>query len=136
MIYVYAITDRPEAPLPRQLGLQDAATGQVVWRDVVAIVSEFDGSRLSKTARRGMAARGSCGSAYERSGGASGRFGTLSPSRQHVGDMLRRANRALVQDIERVRGQVEIGMRFLTAIEDNGAEDASSGSPHPSAHPP
>ena len=42
--------------------------------------------------------------------------------------ILRRAYRALVEDIERVRGQVEIGMRFLTAIE-NVAEPNGSRAP-------
>ena len=39
MIYVYAITDRPEAPLPRQLGLQDAELAKIVWRDIAAVES-------------------------------------------------------------------------------------------------
>jgi hypothetical protein len=119
MIYVYAITDRPEAPLPRQLGLQDAELAKIAWCDVAAIVSAFDGARLSETADEIWRHEEVVEELMSDRAVLPARFGTLSPSRQHVGAMLRRANRALIQDIERVRGQVEIGMRFLSAIEDN-----------------
>ena len=123
MIYVYAITDRPEAPLPRQLGLQDAELARIAWCDVAAIVSAFDGTRPSETADEVWRHEEVVEELMNDRAVLPARFGTLSPSRQHVGAMLRRANRVLVQDIERVRGQVEIGIRFLSATEDDAQDD-------------
>jgi Gas vesicle synthesis protein GvpL/GvpF len=122
MIYVYAITDRPEAPLPRQLGLQDAELARIAWCDVAAIVSAFDGTRLSETADEVWRHEEVVEELMIDRAVLPARFGTLSPSRQHVGAVLRRANRALLQDIDRVRGQVEIGMRFLSASEDDAQD--------------
>jgi hypothetical protein len=115
MIYVYAITDRPQAALPSQLGLHDAGLDKVIWRDVVAVVSTFDGAKLSRSGdelwrHEAVVEALMCDRAV-----LPVRFGTLLPSRQDVGDMVCRAYRTLVEDIERVRGRVEIGVRFLTA---------------------
>lgn len=121
MIYVYAITDRPEAPLPAQLGLRDEGLTKVVWRDVVAVVSPFSGAELSKTADELWRYEEVMEELMRDRAVLPVRFGTLLPSRQRVDEILRQAYRALVQDIARVRGHVEIGMRFLSALED-GAE--------------
>lgn len=122
MIYVYAITDRPEAPLPRQLGLQDAELAKIAWRDIAAVVSACDGARLSRTADEIWRHEEVVEELMNDRAVLPARFGILSPSWQHVGAMLCRANRSLIQDIERVRGQVEIGMRFLSAIEDDAQD--------------
>jgi hypothetical protein len=90
---------------------------RIAWCDVAAIVSAFDGTRLSETADEVWRHEEVVEELMNDRAVLPARFGTLAPSRQHVGAVLRRANRALLQDIERVRGQVEIGMRFLSAIE-------------------
>jgi hypothetical protein len=132
MIYVYAIADRPDEPLPSQLGQQDEALAKVVWRDVVAVVSTFNGSQLPKTADELWRHEEVVEALMSDRAVIPVRFGTLFPSPQRVSDLLRRAYGALVQDIERVRGQVEIGMRFLTAV-DRGRSAAvdSHGGDHP-----
>jgi len=121
MIYVYAIADRPEEPLPSQLGLHDEALSAVIWRDIGAVVSKFNGAQTSKTADELWRHEEVVESLMSVRAVLPARFGTLLPSRQHVDDILRRVYRALVQDIERVRGHVEIGMRFLSTFE-TGAE--------------
>ena len=121
MIYVYAITDRPDEPLPSQLGQHDEGLATIIWRDVVAVVSTFNGSQLSKTADELWRHEEVVEALMSDRAVVPVRFGTLLPSPQRVSDLLCWAYRALVRDIERVRGQVEIGMRFLTAI-DRGAE--------------
>lgn len=121
MIYVYAITDRPEEPLPGQLGLHDQGLAKVIWRDVVAVVSTLDGPHLSKTADELWRHEEVVEALMSDRAVLPVRFGTLLPSSQWVADMLCRTYRTFVQDIEHVRGQVEIGMRFLSTIE-NGAE--------------
>ena len=44
MIYVYAIADRPEQPLPRQSGLRGQELSKIAWRDIAAVVSAYDGA--------------------------------------------------------------------------------------------
>jgi len=122
MIYVYAIADQPDGPLPSQLGLHDEALAKVIWRDVAAVISPFNGAQLSKSADELWRHEEVIEALMSDRAVLPLRFGTLLPSRQRVTDMVRRVYRALVQDIERVRGHVEIGMRFLSTIE-NGAED-------------
>lgn len=121
MIYVYAVTDRPEAPLPDRWGLRNEELAKVVWQDVVAVVSTLDGAQLSRKADELWRHEEVVESLMSDRAVLPVRFGTRLPSRERVSDMLCRAYRALVQDIERVRGHVEVGMRFLTAIE-NGAQ--------------
>ena len=121
MIYVYAITDRPEAPLSGQMGLRDEGLTEVVWRDIAAVVSTANRALVPKTADELWRYEEIIESLMLDRAVLPVRFGTLLPSQQHVGDTLRRAYRLLAQDIERVRGQVEIGIRFLSTIE-NGAE--------------
>ncbi len=133
MICVYAITDRPEEPLPIQLGQQDEPLAKVVWRDVVAVVSTFNGSQLSKTGDELWRHEEVVEAFMSDRAVVPVRFGTLLPSPQRVSDLLCRAYGALVQDIERVRGQVEIGMRFLTAIEHGPAEATAAVRPRESA---
>ncbi len=120
MIYVYAVADRPEQPLPRQLGLHDQGLAKVVCRDIVAVVSAYSGAPPAKTADELWRHEAVVESLMSDRAVLPMRFATLLPSRQHVGDMLCRAYRALARDIERVRGHVEIGMRFFSAIEPDG----------------
>jgi hypothetical protein len=117
MIYVYAIADRPQEPLPSQLGQHGGALAKIVWRDVTAVVSTFDGLQLSNTADELWRHEEVVEALMSDRAVVPVRFGTLLSSPQRVSDLLCRAYGALVQDIEHVRGQVEIGMRFLTAIE-------------------
>lgn len=135
MIYLYAITDRPEAPLPRQLGLHDAELAKVAWCGVAAIVSAFDGVQLSETADEIWRHEEVVEGLMSDRAVLPARFGTVSPSRHHIGAMLRRANRALIRDIDRVRGQVEIGMRFLCTIEDSAQDSHPRTSSGPSVPP-
>ena len=114
--YVYAITDRPNEPLPKQLGLDDEALALVVCHDIGAVISARDGSHLSATTDELWRHEEVVEALMSLRAVLPVRFGTLLP-RQHVGDMLRRAYPRFVQDIERVRGHVEIGMRFLTVAE-------------------
>ena len=125
MTYVYAIADRPDEPLPSQSGLHDEALAKVICRDVVAVVSAFDGWRLSKAKDELWRHEEVIEALMSDRAVLPMRFGTLLPSRQRVGDLLCEAYGALVKDIERVRGHVEIGMRFLTASEGRSEDDPS-----------
>jgi gas vesicle protein GvpL/GvpF len=123
MMYVYAIADRPEQPLPDQLGLHDEGLAKVIWSDVVAVVSSFNGAHLSKNGDELWRHEEVVESLMSDRTVLPVRFGTLLPSRQRVADLLCRAYHELVQDIASVRGHVEFGMRFLSVME-NDAEAA------------
>jgi len=122
-MYVYAIADRPEQPLPDQLGQHDVGLTKVIWRDIVAIVSSFNGTHLTKTGDELWRHEEVIESLMSDRTVLPVRFATLLPSQQRVADLLRRAYAGIVQDIARVRGHVEFGMRFFS-VKENGAEAA------------
>ena len=129
MIYVYAICDRPELPLPCRNGLNDEALEKVVHRDIAAVVGDCDGASLSNSADEIWRHEEVIEALMEERTVLPARFGTLVPSRDHVGDILRRTYDALVDDLARVRGRVEIGVRFLSAHEEADARDRSCDEP-------
>ena len=115
MLYVYAVTDRPEAPLPSRTGLDDGELVQIVWRDLAAVASLHGGGALAASEDALWRHEAVAESLMDDRVVLPIRFGTLLPSRQEVGDGLRRAYSRLVADIERLRGHVEIGVRLWTA---------------------
>ncbi len=117
---VYAITDHPGRLLPAQSGLNDAPLAQRVYRDIAAVVSAYGGAHPSASADDLWRYEDVLESLMCDRTVLPVRFATTAPSWRHVGDMLCAAYSAFVHDIERVRGQVEIGMRFLTASEHGG----------------
>jgi hypothetical protein len=117
MTYVYAITDRPEEPLPGQLGLDDAKLAQVDLRDIGAVISLHDGARLSASADQLWRHEEVIEALMDRRAVLPVRFGTMLASEREVADMLCRAYSQFLDDIERVRDHVEIGMRFLATAE-------------------
>ena len=123
---VYAITDHPGRPLPAQSGLDDAPLAQRVYRDIAAVVSAYGGAHPSASADDLWRYEEVLESLMCDRTVLPVRFATAAPSWQHVGDMLCAAYAAFVQDIERVRGHVEIGMRFLTASEHGGEAATAS----------
>lgn len=125
MTYVYAITDRPEEPLPGQLGLDDADLTQIAWRDIGAVVSTYDGAELAATADELWRHEEVVEALMGRRAVLPVRFGTLFASDQQVGDMLARAYPQFIQDFARVRDHVEIGMRFLATAEDRSEAGVS-----------
>jgi len=117
MSYVYAITDRPEQPLPGRLGLNDTELAQIAWRGIGAVVSTHNGAHLAATADELWRHEEVVEALMAGRAVLPARFGTLLPSHQRVGDMLCRAYPQFVQDLDRVRGHVEIGIRFLARAE-------------------
>jgi hypothetical protein len=124
MIYLYGIADRPRASPGERAGLREGALEEIVCCDIAAIVSVFDGAAVSTAADEVWRHEEILESLMEERTVLPARFGTLLPSAEYVGEILRRAYGALVRDIARVRGQVEIGLRFLGASEDSAADGA------------
>lgn len=118
---VYAITDHPDRPLPAQSGLNDAPLAQRVCRDIAAVVSAYGGAHPAASADDLWRYEEVLESLMGDRTVLPVRFATLARCRQRVDDMLCTGYGTFVEDIERVRGRVEIGMRFLAAGEQGGA---------------
>ncbi len=122
--YVYAITDRPEAALPGQLGLDNAELCQVVWCEICAVVSTHASMHVAATASQAWRHEQVVEALMKTRAVLPARFGNMFASTHSIGSMLQRAYPQFTQDIESVRGHVEIGVRFLAA-----AEHQSGGAP-------
>lgn len=115
MSYVYAITDRPDEPLPGQLGLNEEELAQVVYRDIGAVVSRHDGSHVAATAEKLWRHEQVVETLMSVRTVLPMRFGTALASSQAVEEMLSGLYSVSIEDIARVRDHVEIGIRFLMA---------------------
>jgi len=124
-LYIYAITDRLEQPLSIQSGLNGERLGQLVWRDIAAVASAYNGSQPSASPENVWRHEEVLESLMHDRAVLPARFGVLAPSLQHVGDMLDRAYPAMVRDLERVRAHVEVGVRFAMAVEAEAGEPKS-----------
>ena len=90
--YVYAITDRPQEPLPSQLGRDDAELEQIAWRDIGAVISASGGSRSAATSDDLWRHEQVVEALMAGRAVLPARFGTSLPSLQQVSDMLSRSN--------------------------------------------
>jgi hypothetical protein len=120
--HVYAVTDRPDQPLPDRPGLDDKLLAQVVWHDVGAVVSAREEVVRPAEADELWRHEEVIEALMIDRAVLPARFGPpLSP--QRLGDMLARAYPQLVRDLERVRGHVEIGVSFLMTAEQDTPDD-------------
>jgi hypothetical protein len=124
MIYVYAVTNQPQQELPRQPGLRGQGLSKIICRDLAAIVSSYDGPAPSPSVDDVWCHEAVIESLMSDSALVPMRFGTLVPSRRHLKVILCRTYPALAKDIERVRGRVEIGLRFLSMIDEDTEGDS------------
>jgi hypothetical protein len=115
--YVYAITDRPQDPLPSEVGRDDAELAQIVWRDIGAVISASGGSRSAATSDDLWRHEAVVEALMAGRAVLPARFGTSLPSHRAVSEMLSQSYTRFVQDLERVRGHIEIGIRFLATAE-------------------
>lgn len=120
-ICLYAITDRPQMPLPAQLGLGDAALAPIVWHDIGAVISSHDDEPPPASADALWRYEAVIEALMERRTVLPVRYGTMMPTERTVTDMLRRDYAQFTDDIARVQGHVEIGVRFVPLAV--GAED-------------
>ncbi len=112
-LYLYAITDLPEMPLPAQLGLDDAALAAVVWHNIGAVISSHDGEPPPASADALWRYEAVIEALMQRRTVLPVRYGTILPSAQAVTAMLCRGHAQFTGDIARIQGQVEIGVRFV-----------------------
>lgn len=130
--YLYAITDRLNEPLPGQVGLGDAQLAEVAWRDIVAIVSAHDAAPSLERADDLWRHEDVIESLMDRRAVLPVRFGTVLPSHLDVVDMLCRRYTAFSEDLGRLRGCIEIGVRVLS----RAGQDAPVAPPAPAVEGP
>jgi hypothetical protein len=116
MSYVYAVTDRPDVALQKQLGLGDEALARVVFRDIGAVVSAHGAPHVSASTDKVWRHERVVESLMSAHAVLPMRFGTLLASFDEVESMLRRGYPQFIKDIARVRDHVEVGLRFLTPL--------------------
>lgn len=127
--YLYAITDRPETPLPAQPGLDDADLAPIVWQDIGAVISIHDSEVPPASADALWRHEAVIEALMEQRTVLPVRFGTILPSARAVTDMLRRAYTEFAADIARLHGQIEIGVRFVPIADDAGNKGAAHEGP-------
>ena len=130
MIWVYAICERPEAPLPRMRGLAQAAVEGVPEGDLVGVISRhvdppgepaLDALSVHERVIEGLMADRAV---------LPMRFGTRLPDDDALRDVLAARRQEFAATLDRVRGRVEVGVRALRRGNDDdeiGAEAPGSG---------
>jgi Gas vesicle synthesis protein GvpL/GvpF len=127
MIWVYAVAERPELPLPRERGLAQAPLEGVVAGPLLAVVTRHDQTPAEPEAdslwthdrvvERVMADRAVLPM----------RFHTTQPDDDALRAALLPRERELCAALDHVRGRVELGVRAVAA--------AADGAPAPAGEP-
>ena len=123
--YVYAITKAGASPDLRALsGVSgakeqgDSALEMVTDGPVAAVASRFEGGRI-RAERRNLAAHHKVISSLTRGGVPflPVSFGVVAPSRDQLEELLRVNRNDLVQDLERLGGTVEMGLKVVWDVD-------------------
>jgi gas vesicle protein GvpL/GvpF len=112
MIYVYAITDRPDSPLPAETGLGGSLLN-IPYRDIAAVVSSLTTSQVPATENNLWAHETVVEGLVLDRAVLPLRFGTVFPDRVAVEASLSEHYADFTASLERVRGRVELGLRVL-----------------------
>ena len=118
MIYLYAITDRPEAAIPGLPGLEDAPLISLAYRDIAAVAGRS--VELSATATRSSS---KTVDVWRHEAIVEAlmpdrtvlpvRFGTVLPDEAALRSMLKDRYSSFVANLKRVCGRVELGVQVL-----------------------
>jgi hypothetical protein len=136
MIYLYAIADRPELPLPARSGLEGAPLASLSCQDIAAVVSLFDTANVQATKARLWQHEAVVEALMAERTVLPVRFGTLLADEAATQTILAARYASFVADLARVRGRVELGLRVLWESEANqGRAGARRSQPPPAADP-
>lgn len=121
MIYVYAIVDRPELPVPQTDGLEDAPVHLVVHRDIGAMVSSTSTAKAPTTEANLWRHESVMDALMAERTLLPVRFGTTLADEESVRHVLAAHYAGFAADLLRVRGHVELALRVYW---DDGCADA------------
>ncbi len=112
-LYLYAITDQPEAVVPARPGLVGGFPLPIPYRDIAAVVSPISTTRISPTESELWQHEGVIEALMRDRTVLPVRFGTVLTDHDAVQDILVAHYADFVVALERVRGRVELGLRVL-----------------------
>jgi hypothetical protein len=112
-MYLYAITDRPETPLPAGPGLEDAALRNLAYRGIVAVVSPLTTAEVPLTEDNLWQHEAIVEVLMADRAVLPVRFGTVLSNKAAVQNVLAAHYADFVASLDRVRGRVELGLRVL-----------------------
>jgi hypothetical protein len=113
MIYLYAITDRPELPLPIESGLRGTPLGCVSYQDIAAVVSTLDTPGVQATEAHLWQHEAVVEALMADRTALPVRFRTTLADEAAIQTFLKAHYAILMADLARVRGRVELGLRVL-----------------------
>lgn len=125
-MYLYAITDRPEAPLPETPGLEDAPLFSLSHRDIAAVASSLTGT-VSPVETNLWRHEAVLEDLMTDRAVLPVRFGTVLADEDALRHVLMAHYASFAADLNHVRGRVEVGLRVLWDEEQdsNGARERS-----------
>ena len=109
--YVYAITDGVEHPVYRDIGIDGAAVYTIPEGPVAAVVSDMTEKRIRPERKNLAAHHAVVKRLMEDTTVLPVAFGTIADSPQAVRKILKENSDEFVEQLERVRGKVEMGLR-------------------------
>jgi len=135
MMYLYAITDRPETPMPTESGLEGASLSSLAYRGIAAVVSPL----ITTTAE----APTTEANLWQHEAVVEAlmtdrtvlpvRFDTVLADKAAAQAVLAAHYNDFVTGLKRVRGRVELGLRVLWGddlqIADNSQQPSTTGYP-------
>ena len=113
MIYLYAITDRPEAHVPAVSGLEDTPLLRVPYKDIAGVASPLGAAQVPPEEANVWVHEAVVEALMADPTVLPVRFGTIFADETTLHVVLARHYADLVADLGQVRGRVELGLRVL-----------------------
>lgn len=117
MLYLYAIINRPTAPLPAIGGLGERPVQAIAWGDIAAIYSPYDGPAPRAEVAHLWRHEAVVEHLLDTHSVLPVRFGALLPDEAALTALLRERHDHFVAGLSRVAGRVEVSVRALWAAE-------------------
>jgi len=117
MLYLYAIINRPTAPLPAIGGLGERPVQAIAWGDIAAIYSPYDGPAPRAEVAHLWRHEAVVEHLLHTHSVLPVRFGALLPDEAALTALLRERHDHFVAGLSRVAGRVEVSVRALWAAE-------------------
>ena len=112
-LYLYAITDRPEAPLPSMPGLEDAPLCALACQDLAGVISSVTTTRVQATESNLWQHEAIVEALMADRAVLPVRFGAVFSNEAAARAELLTQQADLIASLNRVRGRVELGLRVL-----------------------
>jgi hypothetical protein len=119
MIWLYAVTDRPQADMPRVSGIEDARLTTICVDGLAAVVSECSGDAVPRTEENLLRHEAVLEALMGDRTVLPVRFGTVASERKRVREALWERRAWCGTNLARLRGRVELGLRVLWSEPDD-----------------